>query len=259
MMNNEIINSEEKKDMIQEIQDRNKMCEALLQSPHYKKIGPEGIYAIVEKAKSVGVSPLDALNGGMYYVQGKVEMTSFLMNQLIRSCGHNISKDTKNSNDTICILHGKRADNGDTWIESFSIDDAKRAGIYRNQWIKYPRDMLFARALSRLARQLFPDVIKGCYVQGEIAESMLSQNHQVLEEKESNAIISDDQYEELEELIGDNLLLRQNILSFMKRRWDVETLQKMPLELYEHALRRATEESEKREESKISEEIEMEA
>jgi hypothetical protein len=31
--------------------------------------------------------------------------------------------------------------------------------------------MLFARALSRLARQLYPDVIGNCYVEGEIAMS----------------------------------------------------------------------------------------
>lgn len=151
------------------IEETKKICSTLMQTPHYHKMGAEGIFAIVQKAKSVGVDPLDALNGGMFYVQGKVELTSTLMNDLIRRHGHSITKD-KNSNDTICILHGKRKDNGDTWSESFSLDDAQKAGIYRNQWLKYPKDMLFARALSRLARQLFPDVIKGCYVNGEIAK-----------------------------------------------------------------------------------------
>jgi hypothetical protein len=153
---------------LMELQSTSSLCAELMKSPFYKKVGAEGIYAIVEMSKSVGVDPRQALNGGLYYAKGKVEMSALMMNQLIRQAGHSITKDKKSDN-TICILHGKRADTGDTWVESFSIQEAKTAGIYRNVWISYPKDMVFARALSRLARQLFPDVIKGCYVQGEIS------------------------------------------------------------------------------------------
>jgi hypothetical protein len=127
-------------------------------------MGEAGIFAIIQKAKSLKINPIDALGGGLYFTNGKVGMSAEMMNTLIRSHGHSIIKDTK-SNDSICILHGKRADNGDTWTESFSIEDAKRAGIYKENtpWGKYPRNMCFNRALSNLARQLFPDVIKGCY------------------------------------------------------------------------------------------------
>jgi len=169
---------------IVELQNSQKLCSMLLQSPHYRKVGQEGIYAIVEMAKSVGVDPLQALNGGMYFVKGKVEMSALMMNTLIRQAGHSITKD-KRSDDTVCILHGKRADNGDTWVEQFSIEDAKKAGIYANQWLKYPKDMLFARALSRLARQLFPDVIKGSYVQGEIQDAVLVESAEVVTETAS--------------------------------------------------------------------------
>ena len=95
-----------------------------------------------------------------------------MMNQLIRAAGHSIKKDPK-SDESICILHGKRGDNGDDWMASFSMAEAKRACLVTpsNVWSKYPSDMLFARALSRLARQLFPDVIKGCYTEGEIRAS----------------------------------------------------------------------------------------
>lgn len=169
MMTNEMIKKEESNAMAT-VQETMKLCQMLMKTPHYQKMGQEGIFAIVQKAKAVGIDPLEALNGGLYFVQGKVEMTAGMMNDLIRRHGHSISKDKK-SDDKICILHGKRRDNNDTWSESFSIEDAKTAGIYRNQWLKYPKDMLFARALSRLARQLFPDVIKGCYVDGEIVQA----------------------------------------------------------------------------------------
>lgn len=166
---------------LMELQSTQKFCEELMKSPHYKKMGAEGIFAIVETAKSIGVDPLQALNGGLYYVRGKVELSAMTMNMLIRQKGHSITKD-KRSDATICILHGKRADNGDTWVESFSLDDAKAANLLNSPtWKAYPKDMLFSRALSRLARQLFPDVIKGCYVEGEIA--MDSAIHSEVEEK----------------------------------------------------------------------------
>lgn len=267
-MSNELVVQEQNTElMLAEIQNTNKMCQALMQSAHYKRMGAEGVYAIVAKAKSVGVSPLDALNGGMYYVQGKVEMTAAMMNQMIRGGRHkhSITKD-KRSNETICILHGKRADNGDTWTESFSIDDAKKAGIYRNQWLKYPKDMLFARALSRLARQLFPDVIKGCYVQGEISDAPplhapvedFSVHEEICVSDSGHEQITDEQYQELEEWIGDNIQLRQNFLKRLKSKYGVETLQEMPFEIYETALKFAKEHRARAEEA-LGEQQQMEA
>lgn len=261
-MVNTLITKEETQQMMTEIKNTQEMCRMLMQAPHYKRMGSEGIYAVVEKAKSIGVPPLEALNGGMYYVQGKVELTSAMMNHLIRANGHSITKD-KRSDDSICILHGRRKDNGDTWVESFSIEDAKKAGIYRNQWLKYPKDMLFARALSRLARQLFPDVIKGCYVQGEITESpsLTTPIDSFNEEKESSLLpnmdneegssdtiivetqqsnsISNEEYEELNNWLGENNALRENISKFLKRKWAIDDFRKMPKEIYEHALNRA--------------------
>jgi hypothetical protein len=158
-----------KKDYQAELANSRQLCDLLMKTPHYAKLGAEGIFAVVETAKSLGVDPRQALGGGLYYVKGKVEMSSRMMNAVIRAQKHSIMRDQK-SDDTICILHGKRADNGDTWTESFSIQDAQRAGLMGNAvWKNYPKDMLFARALSRLARQLFPDIIGNCYVEGEIA------------------------------------------------------------------------------------------
>jgi hypothetical protein len=163
-MNKELTIQEPQFDLLGDIEQTQNAVKKLLQTKHYQALGEAGIFAIIQKAKSLKISPVDALGGGLYFTNGKVGMSAEMMNTLIRSHGHSITKDTK-SNDQICILHGKRADNGDTWTESFSIEDAKRAGIFKDAtpWGKYPRNMCFNRALSNLARQLFPDVIKGCY------------------------------------------------------------------------------------------------
>lgn len=235
---NAITKHKESSAMLAEIEDTQKMCNLLMQSPHYKKMGSQGVFAIVEKARSVGVNPMDALNGGMYFVQGKVEMASAMMNQLIRQAGHSITKDRKSDN-TICILHGRRADNGDTWTESFSIEDAKLAGIYRNQWLKYPKDMLFARALSRLARQLFPDVIKGCYVQGEIEASVNRIREAEVEDVTPVPTISDEQLQKLGEIFENNPVFGENVRNFMKKKYGIEKLNLMPVDFYGEVIDRA--------------------
>lgn len=228
--------------IISDLQQMQKMCTYLMQTPHYKKMGAEGVFAIVQKAKSLNISPLDALNGGLYFVSGKVEMSSQMMSQLIRQCGHSVTKDEKSS-DTICILHGRRRDTGDTWTEYFSIDDAKRAGIYKEggPWGKYPRNMLYARALSNLARQLFPDVIKGCYVEGEIRDAgpIYDSHKQSISAAMDIPTITHDQYMKLEEAIGDNDEYRAQILSFIKIHRGIDSLKNFPSDLYEKAVKRA--------------------
>jgi hypothetical protein len=141
-----------------------------MKTKHYQKMGEDGIFAIIQSSKSLGLNPLEGLNGALYYVQGKVGMGSETMNALIRKRGHSIVKDPKSDN-TICILHGKRADTGDTWTVRFSVDDAKRAGLFKNMYDKYPGIMLYNRAMSMLARQLFPDIIHNAgYNKDELEE-----------------------------------------------------------------------------------------
>lgn len=156
---------------VQDFQQINACLEAVKGSPIYKKHGPEGTWQVLAMAKTLNINPLQALNRDLYCIKGKIEMTAQCMNNLIRRHGHSVTKDPK-STTTCCILHGKRADNGDTWTVSYSLKDAQEAGLTSNPaWKKFTTDMCFNRALSRLARQLFPDVIAGCYIEGEIRDA----------------------------------------------------------------------------------------
>jgi hypothetical protein len=182
---------------IVEVQDMQKLCSMLMKYPHYSKLGEAGVFAVIQKAKAMNVDPLEALNGGMYFVNGKVEMQGQMMLSLIRQAGHSISMDTKSTN-THVIMSGKRADNGDIWNVEFSIDDAKRAGIYRGQWEKYPKVMCQWRCVSMLGRFLFSDVIKGCYVEGEIRDAVPFEAKVIMQEPEVSPVTK----EQADELIS---------------------------------------------------------
>src|SRR5579862_8005956 len=99
---------------ITNVENMNTLSRKLFEMPHYKKLGLDGIFMVVTYANSLGIDALEALNGGLYNINGKIGMAAETMARLVRRAGHSIAKDPK-SDDTICILHGKRKDNGDVW------------------------------------------------------------------------------------------------------------------------------------------------
>jgi hypothetical protein len=153
-----------------EFQTLKTMAQMAVVSGLYQGVGSEAkIMMVLLAARELGISPMIALNGGIWNIQGKIEISARLMNSMIRRAGHSIS--IKHSDSTKCIIEGKRVDNGDTCIAQFTIEDARAAGISnRSTWKTYAEDMLYSRAMSRLARRLFPDVIGSAYVEGEIRD-----------------------------------------------------------------------------------------
>lgn len=127
------------------------------------------IMMIMLSARELGIPPMQALNGGLNMIQGKVEISARMMSALIRRAGHKIKVQECSNNQ--CVLYGTRGDTGETQSASFSLAEAQLAGLVKpgGGWTKWPKDMCFARALSRLARQLFSDVIGIGYVEGEIS------------------------------------------------------------------------------------------
>lgn len=127
------------------------------------------VMMVMLSARELGIPPMQALNGGINMIQGKVEISARMMSALIRKAGHKIKVQECTANQ--CVLYGTRCDTGETQSASFSVAEAQLAGLVKpgGGWVKWPKDMCFARALSRLARQLFSDVIGIGYVEGEIS------------------------------------------------------------------------------------------
>ncbi len=140
-----------------------------VESNMYRGIGKEaGVMMIMLAAREFGIGPAQALNGGLNIIEGKVELSARMMSALIRRARHSVQ--VLESTDKVCRIKGIRRDTGDTLISGFTIEEAQQAGLVKEKgaWRKCPQDMLFARAMSRLARQLFADVIGIGYVEGEI-------------------------------------------------------------------------------------------
>lgn len=165
-----------------------KWAEYVAKAPYYQKMG--GVPAIVSiwlAAKELGIPPLQAINGGLWCVQGRVILSAPMMNQMIWKAGHRIEKVTHNAE--ICHLKGVRA-GGQEWEEVYTIQDAQKSGVTtKDVWQKYPKNMLFHSCLRNLARNFFPDVIGNCDLASpEVIEmeEVEIDGDKVFEPKESN-------------------------------------------------------------------------
>lgn len=102
-------------------------------------------------------------------ISGTAGLKPEAMLALIRQRGHHVTIEPHADGRGVTV-HGKRADNGDAASTSFTVADAERAGLTRSSaWKSYPVDMCQWRAVARLARSLFGDVVLGA---GYVAEEL---------------------------------------------------------------------------------------
>ncbi len=106
----------------------------------------------------IGLPPMAAMNR-IVVVEGKPALDAQGMVAVIRAAGHSLSGETSSDRATV---KGKRGDTGDEMTVTFSMDDARRANLTnKGVWKSYPSSMLWARAVSQLARMLFADCLLG--------------------------------------------------------------------------------------------------
>ena len=138
-------------------------------SKYFDKVGGlPGAFSIAMYAREMGLPIMNCLFGGIRPVLGKIEIAPQLMNAMIRKSGHMLQ--TKQHTNELCTIYGKRRDTGEEMTVTFTIEDAKRAKIYKpgGAWETYPKNMTYKSALANLARWLFADVIGMAMVEGEI-------------------------------------------------------------------------------------------
>lgn len=132
---------------------------------------PEQAVAIMLKGRELRVPAMYALSN-IAIVKGKPTVSAEMMLALIyRDHGKRAIRIKESTNEHCTIEY--RLDGWDgTSLYTFSIDDAKQAGIYINMWLKYPAPMLRARCISAVARMAYPESIGGMYVPGELGDEV---------------------------------------------------------------------------------------
>lgn len=150
--------------------------------------------------KELGIPPVASMQG-VYIVRGRISLSSNVIGALIKRSGKYNYLVKKLTNAECEIEFYERDYSTNIWrhsgTSSFSVDDAKRAGIVRSgrdgdgPWITHPRNMLFARALTNGARWFCPDCFNGPISTPEELQSPGDEQEPTLAQEESSASSSD--------------------------------------------------------------------
>lgn len=110
--------------------------------------------------RGLGLSDYDAMSG-LHIIKGKAVLASNLMAASIKRAGKYDYRATCTDSECTVVFYGLAHKGG--WEKigdaSFTLDDAKRAGLGGDNWRKYPKAMLFARCISAGYKQHCPDAL----------------------------------------------------------------------------------------------------
>jgi hypothetical protein len=108
----------------------------------------------------LGFGPMASLRH-IFVIDGKPALDSAMQLALLRRAGHRIEMVEETAER--CAIKGTRPD-GVTLEVDYTLEEAKHAGIAsKATWTKYPKDMLWARCVSRYARRADAGATLGLY------------------------------------------------------------------------------------------------
>lgn len=117
--------------------------------------------------RELGLGPFAAMNG-IDIIKGRTSVSANILAGAIKRSGRYSYKVVRHT-DSECLIHFFE-DGVKSGESLFTMDDARRAGLVgKENWKKYPKNMLFARALSSGARWHCPDATAGpVYLEDEL-------------------------------------------------------------------------------------------
>lgn len=134
----------------------------------------------IQAGQEIGIPPFAAMSG-IHIIQGKPTIGAGLIASTVKGSGKYDYKviEMTDKNCSIDFYQGKEKIGN----SAFSIEEAKKAGTKNID--KFPKNMLFARAISNGVKWYCPDVFSGpIYVPEEMPETTIDVNHvEVVQEK----------------------------------------------------------------------------
>lgn len=124
--------------------------------------------AIILKGRELNVPPMHALST-IVVIQGKPTVSPELMAALVERDYGPQALIVEETTDSACVVSCWKPGWNRRREVTFTIEDAKRAGLLGNQtWQKYPDAMLRSRAISKACKTYFQASIGGMYTSEEM-------------------------------------------------------------------------------------------
>jgi len=135
---------------------------------------PQDIMVCVQWGYELGLAPMQALQN-IAVINGKPSVYGDAMMALVQASpvceGIDEHIENEGTPNPVAVCIAKRKGRNPV-IARFSVEDAKRAGLWGKQgpWQAYPKRMLQMRARGFALRDAFPDVLKGLITAEEAAD-----------------------------------------------------------------------------------------
>jgi hypothetical protein len=135
---------------------------------------PQDIMVCVQWGYELGLAPMQALQN-IAVINGKPSVYGDAMMALVQASpvceGIDEHIENEGTPNPVAVCIAKRKGRNPV-IARFSVEDAKRAGLWNKQgpWQAYPKRMLQMRARGFALRDAFPDVLKGLITAEEAAD-----------------------------------------------------------------------------------------
>ena len=148
----------------------------------------ETAVVVMRYGHQLGVDEFTALQN-MLVIDGKPSMNASLMHSLIMRDHGPDAVLVLESTETICQLVCRRRGSKVSSTVEYTIQEAEKAGLVNKPgprggpgvWKAYPKDMLFARAISRAGRQVFRDTTMGLYTPEELGGNVIDVHGEIVD------------------------------------------------------------------------------
>ncbi len=129
---------------------------------------PQQVIAAMLYGQEIGFSPLQALQS-VNVIQGRPTLDAAGIKAKILEAGGTFK--TKKWTETECTLECTRGEWADTF--TFTLADAEKMGLTsKDNWKRMPKQMLYARCISTLGRNMYADVLRGFYGKEEMEDAI---------------------------------------------------------------------------------------
>jgi len=128
--------------------------------------------------QEMGIPPLVSMTK-INVIQGKISISAELMATMIKRSGDYDYKIVEHDSKKCAVQFLHNGQHG--YLSVFTIEDAKLAGLVKagSGWEKYPRALLFSRALSQGAKIECPHLLNGAYTSEEMG-AMVDEEGEVI-------------------------------------------------------------------------------
>lgn len=153
----------------QELEETFRIAKALHQSGLFKDVRQaEQAFAKIVVGRDLGLNPAESMSA-LHIIEGKVEASADLHASRVKASAKYDYTVQELTTERCEILFWQAGDELGTSV--FTMEDAETAGLAKKDvWKKYPRNLLFARAMSNGVAWYCPDVMGGLriYHEGEV-------------------------------------------------------------------------------------------